>query len=209
MTAIDAALKNLRFLQEEHSKLALETLQAEGGALYPMDLLVAAVLNRSVCLLDGFCGLIEKRNFVAAAPLLRMQLDNPLRLQAAWLVDKPHELATEVLAGTAIRIMRDRRGKKMTDQYLLSRIASEYPHLERVYEHLSGYVHLSYKHFFNMMKLEKGHERKFQLKISAVDSHVQEETYLEALHGFAEITGILFRYVEGWRVAKDGKARAK
>lgn len=201
----EAAIAKLRQIEPTHIKFASEMIRAADGALYPMDLLAAAVLKRSVCLLVAFCDLIEKRNFVAGAPLLRLQLDNVLRFQGAWLVSKPHDFAIDVLKGKHIRNMRDRHGQKMTDKYLLSKIADQYPMLESVYEHLSGYIHLSEKHIFNTLKAE-GDDGRFGIVIGPTDNYISEQTYLEALVGFYKVTEILFRYLQGWLDAKSGKA---
>jgi hypothetical protein len=62
-------------------------------ALYPLDFLALAVLNRSLCLLSGFATLLDSKNLISAAPLTRLQLDNCLRFFASTLVENPHEFA--------------------------------------------------------------------------------------------------------------------
>lgn len=205
MENVDKAIASLRCLTEEHNKTSMKIMKAADGRLYPLDLLVVAVMNRSVALLVGFCDLLEKRNFVAAAPLLRMQLDNLLRFHGAWLVDNPHEFAMGVLTGKRIKDLRDRDGNKMSDNFLVKKISEQYPVLSSVYEHTSGYVHLSDKHVFNSMTAKEGY--KFNIKISTIDEFVPEATYLEAIHAFLEITGVLFRYLEGWAITKDGPVK--
>lgn len=204
---ISTSLANLRSLKEEHLKMGRGILEAKEGAMYPMDLLTVALLNRSLCLLSAFCDLIEKRNFIAAAPLLRLQLDTLLRGHAAWLVKDPHQFATDVLAGKSIRKMKDRTGKDMTDHHLVDTIAKEHPQLRSVYERTSGYVHLSEAHFFNAIRAGDG-KGKANIKISETDSFIPEEAYIEAMQAYLYITGTLFRYLEGWRLSKDGKATA-
>ena len=63
----DKTLEQLKQCRERHFELGSAVMQADGGAIYPFDLLVLATLNRSLCLLKGFVSLIEDRNFVAAA----------------------------------------------------------------------------------------------------------------------------------------------
>lgn len=207
MDPIDTSIRNLRALVDEHNKMGMKILKAAGGKLYPLDLLTIAVMNRSVALLTGFCDLLEKRNFVAAAPLLRMQLDNLLRFHAAWLVDKPHDFAMSVFQGERIRDLKDRNGKKMTDAYLVGELSKQHPGLSSIYEHTSGYVHLSEKHIFNSMTAKKGPGQEFNMKISAIDGFVPKEIYLEAMQAFLKITGILFSYLQGWALTKDGPAK--
>ena len=63
--------------------------------LFQFDLLVSAVLNRSLALMNGFQLLIINNNYICAAHLVRLHLDSLMRLSAAWLVDDPNELLKE------------------------------------------------------------------------------------------------------------------
>ena len=54
-------------------QLGLRIMKAHGGAIYPLDLLSTAVLDRSMSLIAGFCAMIEANNFICAAPLLRIK----------------------------------------------------------------------------------------------------------------------------------------
>jgi hypothetical protein len=208
MSNIDASVKNLRKIIEEHQKMGAEIMRAASGQMYTLDILAIAVLNRSACLLTGFCDLIDHRNFVAAAPLLRLQLDNLLRFHGAWLVEDPHKFSQEVLKGTHIRNLRDRDGSLMTDCHLVNKLSEQYPVMKSVYEHTSGYIHLSDKHIFNSLgKLKE--DGTFHMKVSTSDDFIKERDYLEALRAFFEITGVLFSYMKGWALTKDGSAVGK
>ena len=169
-----------------------------------MDIFAIAVLNRSLCLTEAFCDLLEKKNFVVAASLLRLQLDNLVRFQAAWLVDKPNEFATLVLSGRKISDLKDRNGKFMKDFFLVGKLSEKYPRMKEVYKQTSGYIHLSEKHIFNALgKKEKDLKEPFTMKISSTDEFVTDKDYLEALAAFTAITGILFQHAEGCRLTKD------
>ena len=193
-------------IQRHHLQLGKEMLQVGSGKIYSLDLLAVSVLNRSVNLLFGFCDLIVARNFIAAAPLVRMQLDNLLRFSAAWIVDDPHEFAEKVMQGKHVRNLNDKDGKKMTDRYLLDKLKVQYPWLPNVYRRTSGYVHLSDAHIFNAITKKKG--RTYQLKIATGDAYIPEPLYLEAIEAFSDITSVLFSYMRGWIVSKKGDARA-
>lgn len=208
MKKLEEAIEKLRALEKIHTDLGMEMAKAAGGNLYGLDLLAIAVLNRSLCILTGFCDLIEKRNFVAAAPLIRLQLDSLMRFQGAWLSDKPHEFATQVLAGTPIKKMRDRSGHTMEDCYLIDKISEHNPSFKEVYKQTSGFIHLSEKHIFSSIgKPEDG--GKISMKVGSTDSFVTEANYIEACLAFFEITQILFSYIHGWTLTKDGKYPAK
>ena len=78
--------------RDAHLEVGMCMHKAYGGAIYPLDLLASAVLKRSMALIDGFSAMIRAENFICAAPLVRLQLDNLLRFSASWMVEKPHDL---------------------------------------------------------------------------------------------------------------------
>jgi hypothetical protein len=203
MTVLEA-VQRLRASKSKHLEVASEMMKS-GSNFFTLDFLAIATLNRSLCLVAGFCTLIESKNIVAAAPLLRMQLDNCLRFSAAWIVDKPHEFASQVLGGVPIRKLKDRAGRPMTDRYLLERLAVQYPWLTSVYEHSSGYVHLSEKHIFNTLRIKSDSERIVEMKISERDEVVPERFYFEVIEAFSEATKLVLAMVFAWATTKDSQ----
>lgn len=138
------ALKKLRGHRYLHYELAEHASGSKSGAGYPIDFLAVAVLNRSLALIRGFCDLIESRNFLAAVPLIRLQLDSCLRFSAAWYAPNPQEVAEKVLAGARIRDFPARDGDKvkMHDRYLVDQMAVKYPWVSEVYKNTSEYTPL-------------------------------------------------------------------
>lgn len=195
LTRVDA-------LDAELRRAGLAMGQAYGGALYPLDLLALAALNRSLALTSGFSAMIRARNFVCAAALLRLQLDTALRFAAAWMVSQPHDFAMSVIGGTSVRDLLDSDGKRMTDARLVSRLKEENPWIDDLYAQTSGYVHFSDKHLFNTVT-SVGEDGAFTLKASSVDEAVQPHHYLEAVVAFEECVDLFMRYLEGWTLTKD------
>ncbi len=194
-------LQKLRGYEKRHIELGKYVLSPEETpGIFRLDLLACAVMNRSLNLLLGFCSLIEARNFLAAAPLLRLQLDNALRFSAAWLVDDPHDFAWRVIRGTQVKNMLDRDGQKMHDGYLVKKLAEENPWVPEVYKQTSGYVHLSEKHVFNAVSPEE--DLRFLTRIAVGDEFLPDEIYKEAIFAFKEATDLLFSYVHGWGYTK-------
>ena len=198
---LNEELSKLKSAKEHHLNVRRHTLNAYGRAFYGMDFLAVATLNRSLCLLRAFCQLIEDRNIVAAAPLIRMQLDNVLRFSAAWVVLNPHEFSLNVLNGIPIRKMKDKNGKKLDDRYLVEMLSVEHDWIKSVYEHCSGYVHLSEKHIFNALTLGE-EEQSIELKISDRDEWAPESLYFEAVGAFGAITALVLKYAQGWAISK-------
>lgn len=196
---IRKAIQNLRGAKQAHLDIAKYMMKE----LFPLDFLAFAVLNRSLCLLSGFCTLIEARNIISATPLFRMQLDNCLRFSAAWIVEKPHDFALQVLSGVPIRKLKDQNGNLMTDRHLVETLAIEYPWIRPTYDHSSGYIHLSEKHIFNCMSMESEAEGTINFKISDHDEHVPTSLYLEVVEAFTEATKVLLKYTHGWAFTKN------
>lgn len=199
---VTLALENLRALDARHREVGLSLGKAHDGDLYPLDFFAIGALNRSMALLDGFASMVEARNFISAAALLRLELDTALRFSAAWLVDSPHVFAMEVLGGTPVRRISDREGKRMTDAHLVSVLKSDEPWIEELYEHTSGYIHLSEKHIFNAIA-STGDEGVISMKASPVDQSISDEHYLEAIAAFNASADLFLRYLEGWVLTKD------
>jgi hypothetical protein len=198
--SVSEAVQRLRALKQDHLDISKYMMK---DVFFAMDFLAVATLNRSLCLIAGFCTLIESKNMVAAAPLFRMQLDNCLRFSAAWIVENPHHFATRILEGVPIRKMRDQAGNLMTDKHLVEMLSAEYPWMKSTYEQSSGYVHLSEKHMFNCIRIKPQTERTISMKISDVDEFIPDPIYLEVVEAFSEATKVVLKFAYGWAFTKN------
>jgi hypothetical protein len=203
---LKSAINELESLVPLHAQKAEEMLEAFGGALYPVDLLALAVLNRSIDLLQGFCLLIKADNYLAAAPLVRMQLDNLLRFSAVWLVSDSHEFAMSIMRGTPVRDLKDKDERKMHDSALVSELEKKSPWVKRVYRETSGFVHLSEKHIFSLLDKPSHERQRFELSIGRSGEKVPAEFKIEAVVAFAKITNEVFHLVDGWVFTKSNPA---
>jgi hypothetical protein len=195
-------LDHLDGLTDLHLDVCAQMLKADSGKMFPLDILASATIKRSLALIKGFTTLVKIHNYSCAASLLRLQIDSCLRLFAAFIVDKPHDLASNVLKGKAIRNMKDRNGNRMTDRHLVNTLASKYEWLPRVYESTSGFIHLSEKHLFSVFDEVKG-ERTVGLRVGADDKNFPPELWIELADGFLAATEALFEYLKGWVFTKE------
>ena len=162
-----------------------------GAEQYLYDFLVIAVLNRSMCLIRGFCDLLRSENFAVAASLVRLHMDSALRFSARRFTDDLDSLGSKVLGGESIRDQKTRDGQRMSDKYLLTQLAAGYPWMEDVYRETSGFVHLSSKHIFQAMKATDKKTGAVDLKVSDRDAFVPEWAYLEAIEFFSKLTHVI------------------
>ena len=162
------------------------------------DLFVAAVLNRALQLLHGFAGLVRGKNYLSAAPLFRLQLDNGLRFWAASLVENFDVFTSDVLDGKRIDKMKSKGGERLTDRYLVTSLSKflGLPELVTAYEYASGFVHLSGQHVFATNRVDEGH--KLSGQIGRLDDTTLEAKWLDLIEGFSSATSIVLTLAGNW-----------
>jgi hypothetical protein len=201
---LEQALIELRSTDAQIMDLGKAVITADNGNMFPVDLLAIAAMKRTSGNTEGFITLIEAKNMAAARSLLRIQIDTFLRFSAAWLVEKPHDFANDVIGGKQIRNLKDRNGKKMNDKYLVDVLSSEYPWLNDVYKNLCGYVHFSGAHLSNAVQSLNDSERTVTFHIGKEDTQYPEWSWTEAVDCFTNAINILFYYIDGWIQTKNG-----
>lgn len=202
-------LNQLDKLNQEHQELWKSMVVADGGNVFPMDLYVQAVLNRSGSLVSGFTSLVRAGNYHCAASLVRLHLDSALRLSAAWLVEDPHKFVIEIMQGKNLRDLRDRRGERLYDRYLVKQISKEFSWVTSVYDETCAFVHLSEKHIFQGFERQAPGDEPgtFTIRMGAWRSPVPDEAVEEGLSAMVAITELVLHYVAGWIVTKDPERR--
>jgi len=145
------------FLQEQQDthfdlvhRLVGTTADRGSTPLFEVDIVLLSVLNRSLDLIDGFVSTYNRWNVSTAAPQVRMQVDNLLRL-ALVHVAPPHSVSRLLLSGDRLSDHADPLaplGKKfkLTDARLSEHARPLFPWLDLVYERASGWVHFSSVH---------------------------------------------------------------
>ncbi|GAF71526.1 unnamed protein product, partial [marine sediment metagenome] len=116
---------------------------------------------------------------------------------------EPHDFVIKVMSGKQINRMEDMSGKKMTDAYLVSKLASEYSWLPNVYKNLSGYVHFSDQHLFSPVQNIDDETRSVQYVIHEKDTKYPEFSWVEVVNCFNESTDIFIKYLKGWIFTKS------
>ncbi len=199
---IRGAIGRLRSLRDMYDGTAKEVFGHAPGNLYNMDFFYLGALNRSYCLLRGFCDLLESENFMSAVPLVRLQLDCCLRAAAPGLVEDPSLFASAVLGGTSVRDLKDKDGKPLTDACLLDLLVQDYPWVRDVYRESSGFIHLSDKHIFNAMRIESERDHTVLFKVSDRDQFVPGWAYTEAIDVLAKLSAIFLAHIRAYGEAR-------
>jgi hypothetical protein len=134
---------NLEFIYRVKQIFKNETTK---GRLYKSSHLLFSVANRAIALNKGYKLLAENNNYISAISLIRLQVDNCLRLFAMSLVKDRRDFYKAVVNGIHIGNMKDAEGNSMTDEYLVTKIDKMYPQFKELYKNTSGFIHFSNEH---------------------------------------------------------------
>ncbi|MDE2933844.1 MAG: hypothetical protein OXS47_08245 [Chloroflexota bacterium] len=198
METVEDKVEFVRGLRKTHLTTLQTNLEANAGQISAPDMLIWGALNRSMAIIDGLGLLARDGNFLCAAVLLRLQLDNLFRLYALNIVPDVNKFAIDVMEGTQIRDMKDREGKRMTDRHLVRKISKFDERFESVYDTTSGYVHLSDKHIFAPV-VTKGDDGTFTVKLDGKASFdTDDERWHELVGAFIWITRNILGFVDSW-----------
>jgi len=205
---IKKALDKLDSLREVHLKIAKEMLEADQGNIFPLDLFMLGIIKRSLLLLKGFCDLVRPNNFTSAAPLVRLHLDDLLHIYAAFIAENPHKFAMKKLKGKRTNNLKDKNGKKMSDNYLAKQLSKnkEFSWVKKVYKETSKFIHFSDKHIFSTVQ-SIGENKTIEVLIPSDNEIVPKQAQLEAISAMNAITYGLFRYLYGWVKTKNNRPK--
>lgn len=195
-------VSSLADLSQTHLTMVDEIIRADQGNLFPVDLVVLAVVQRSLSLIDGFTMLLRRRNVLCASPLIRLQIDSILRLYSFCLVPDYNTVASALLNGTSLRNVKSKEGHPLTDAYLRNKVSQIYPWVNSVYDKTSGFVHLSTPHMLSPVKSVSNRRMSIAIDAESTGRQWSETEMLEALDGFAEATKVLLHLCNSWLVTK-------
>lgn len=207
--ALGNRVQHLRQSHRAHLDLARKLAEADEGRIFGLDLVAWAVLNRSLCLIDGVVVMVETRNLLCAGALLRLQIDSLMRLYAGCLIDNPHLLVNLLLKGESFRSVRSKSGERLTDAYLRTELAKIHPWVSSVYSATSGFVHLSKPHIFSTISSFEQETHDVQFGLGTGAREVKDGELVEMLDWFIEATRCVLHLVVSWLNTKEAAAAAR
>lgn len=154
------------------------------------------IARRSCAITSGFKSMLKDRNSLCALALVRMQLDNSLRLYAGFFSKDRIKFSKDVLNGKIISKMKADDNQPMTDNYLARRVSRVNPWVINVYKKTSGYIHFSEEHIKEALRHRGG--ENFELIIGPNDFDREDVHFLEPLECFTHITSMIKIQLEDW-----------
>lgn len=195
------AVSRLREHRGQLLDLCKEMLRP-GSMMYHTDLFAIGAAKRCICLVDGFCTLVENWNLVCARALLRLQIDTALRFSAVTLVEDQEAFVQAVLKDERIDRMKAKSGERLTDSYLVEAFKAKAPWLPEVYRRTSGFIHLSGQHIFSAAEGFDDEARSISWGIGSIDDHMPVVSWVEVVECFDESTVMFMNALRSWIAAK-------
>jgi len=163
-------------------------------------LILRGALRRSYSLTRAFFELVEAENFVSAAPLVRLELDNGLRVNLVALCGDGHKVLVHLAAGKRLDKLKDADGNRLTDRFVVNALTGLFPWLPRLYSEGSRFVHFSNVHIFAFDESQRD--------LADRDTFFSEVAYIELVESFALAAKFSYDFVARYRTKCLGEWRA-
>jgi hypothetical protein len=206
---IKTTITQIRSREKQHVELLHAVFKADADAIFPADLIVAGAIQRSLMLCKGFLTLLRAKNGLCAGAVLRLQVDNILRLYASSLFPSGSDTLLAILEDWPLSRLKAPDGKPLTDRELCNRVAAIYPWVPSVFKHTSAFVHFSRPAVMSALT-SVSDDRRFTLSIgSRVGRPWRPSERLEAAQAFDAATKAVLEMVYAWGHAKARVARKR
>lgn len=126
--------------------ISAEIIKAGNYSFHNFDLYVLSIINRTISLNKAFILLIENENSLTAISIVRLQLDNALRLFASQIVDNTADFLTYFFEGNPINKYKINK-QQLSDTFLATELNKNVPSTLELYKYLCDFIHFSEKHF--------------------------------------------------------------
>lgn len=151
---------------ERYDEALIEAHQKfnEVGCFAPIDFYVDTVLKRAMVINGAYVKLAKANNYIAAAPYIRMQMDNCINLGAGAMVKDILAYINHFLSGKELYKFKDERKNSLYEKYIVQEMNKRYGSFKQAYEHYNMEVHLSVGHFFMAHYMDENNSMKLTLE---------------------------------------------
>ena len=197
--SLNERLHKIKELREAAKSVARGII---GNTLYMQDLFFTSALDRSVALLDGIVNMLKERNLTCVGILVRSQIDNCMRIFAAFIAEDKAAFMDGFLHGKKISDFKDDRGNKMKDVVLRERLEDYDSQISDVYKKSSGYIHLSDVAFYSSVCAKDNYRIEFSVGLPIREE--ANEILLEGADAFIHYTLLEYRLLQAVVESKEG-----
>jgi hypothetical protein len=173
------------------------------------DWIIISALNRTVNINKAYTTLIRDNNFIAAAPLVRINMDTLLRLYASIISEfDRNTFASKVIDGELIKKMKLRGTKQALNDRTLHEELSKVKDMEwvsRIYEAGSSFVHFEKSHFIFSRSISDDESRLMHMTIGFHDAFVPEDQKFGSAVWMNKVIDSIIQQAQLWMYEKAQK----
>ncbi len=190
---LSSRIDRLRSAADELMRLPDHWLGALGSVISGVEWYLLGAVMRTSSLVDGFCQLVQTRNTLAAAALLRLQIDTAMRVHGLSLVANPIDAGERLMREERYDRLTTVEGTRLRDAVLHASLSQKHPWVSAVYAEASGHIHLSASHIGTRVT-RVGKRLFFNLR-GIDDARSDEDYYFLVDYFFASVrlTGTVLR----------------
>ena len=170
------------------------------------DIFLITALNRTINISKAYTALIRDNNFIAAAPLVRINIDTLLRLYASIISEYDRNtFASKVMGGEFIKKMKLKGTKQNLSDFAIYTALSKVKNMEWVtdiYKAGSSFIHLEKSHIFSSLKVAANKERIINMSIGFHDSFIPESEKFGSAVWMNKIVDSIIQQAQIWMYEK-------
>jgi hypothetical protein len=174
--------------------------------LESFDILLISIVNRTVNLNSAFTSLIRVNNFIAGAPLVRINLDSLLRMYASIICEYDRNtFAKKVISGEKIRNMKLGNTKtKLQDVILVDELSKieGMDWVKKIYDAGNSYVHFCEAIIFSSQSIQNEEERTVIQSIGIHDAFISDSEKIGAIVWMNKIIDSIIEQCQIWMYEK-------
>lgn len=186
-----------------------EQLSTISNNIETFDFLLIGALNRTINISKAYTTLIRDNNFIAAAPLIRLNIDTLLRLYASMISEHDRNtFASKVMNGDLIKKMKLKGTKRDLRDDTLYLELSKVEGMEWVKDiYLAGnsFVHLEKSHIFSSLKVTDELNGTILMSMGFHDGFIPENEKLHSAIWMNKIIDNIILQAQFWMLEKAEK----
>ncbi len=179
---LESRLARVRSMALEIERLPDDTYAPQGSFLADVEWFSLAAVTKSTSNAHAFDLMVTSKNTIAAAALIRMQIEAAMRLFGLTLVDDVEDAGIRLMRGEKYPSLKMKGGgPKLADKLLHQELSKLYAWVTGAYESTSAYVHLDRVNINSkIIHLDQG---EF-FNLAGIDKAKPEEAYYHLVDTF-------------------------
>ncbi len=197
-------MNNKKKLKEQNKfllKLAENIIKSGDYTAHNLDFYTLSVINRAISLNKAFILLLKNKNSLTAISIVRLQLDNAIRLNAIKVVENGNDFLEHFFDGKPIN--KYKIGKQwLTDKFLVTELDKDAPGALDLYNYLCDFIHFSHKHFQATKTEPKKKEAMFRVVVGESNVLTKKQE-VDLFENIINITNTIARICSEWIYSKN------